>query len=520
MNPPYNGIPLINGFSINKDQPIDARFVVANNNVRNNITYKYPLMIVSTIDTGKTWRLKANQTGSSDSHWEELVSSSSSISFVDVTVVQDCNERDNIPSPVEGNVAIVLDASTCDPSLPSNVGASYVFNGEEWIEIKFPGVTYADFNPVAALAHSQNSDTMLNQGGANQVTAAQLKSHMQDTSIHWLKEDILDDSNPSTGTTYTSTKIEALVTSLLNAINNNNAKLTQSLTAQLGPGGFVGGVSTGTNFAIDTPLETVIRAILIRAIPPTYVAPTLTANYTGTNTVIEVGDNVNIFADFTFTQNNAGTIDTNGFVIERQVAGGSWTNVLTANNVVDWVAEPYTTPNNAATSILHRSRVTYRQGNCLNNNLGNPDCTGRINSGTLTSNSNTIQTVYPVFYGKITRSGASPAKPTASEIKAIIEADNASKLVVVSTGTITIDFNSGSNDFVWFATPASSTTKTKWSATALNTNNIGPSEWIDSPVTLSVNPPSSSPWASGISYKIYIANYRSGIVTPVELRNN
>lgn len=522
MNPPYTGIPLINGFSINKDQPIDARFVVANNNARNNLLYKYPLMIVATIDSGKIWKLKTNQVGNLDAHWEELISSSSPISFVDVSVVNDCTERDNISSPLEGHIAIVLDASTCDPTLPSNTGASYVFDGENWIEIKFPGVTYADFNPVAALAHQQNTDTMLNSGGANQVTAAQLKAHMLDTSIHWLKEDILDDSNPSLGTTYTSTKIESLITSVLNAINNNSAKLTQNLTVELGVGGFVGDAKTGDVFLINTPLETVIRRMLIRAIPPTYVMPTLTANYSGNETVVEVGADALLNADFTFTQNNAGTIDTNGFIIERSVNSGStWSTVVTNNNVVDWVGEPYTIPNNSTSAIVHRAKVTYRQGNCLNNNLGNQDCTGRINGGTLTSTSLTLTPVYPVFYGKIARSGATPAIPTASEIKDIIEDDNATKAVIVSTGTITLDFNSTNNDFIWFATPATSTTKTKWQITDLNRGDMGgTSDWFGSPVTQTINPPDSSFWATGVSYKIYISRYRSEALEPIQFRNN
>ena len=63
------------------------------------------------------------------------------------------------------------------------------------------------------------------------------------------------------------------------------------------------------------------------------------------------------------------------------------------------------------------------------------------------------------------------------------------KVVAPSTGTITINFNSGATDRLWFAIPSSSTSKTKRYVDTINNGDIGvaPSDLRDTefgPVTI------------------------------------
>jgi hypothetical protein len=87
-----------------------------------------------------------------------------------------------------------------------------------------------------------------------------------------------------------------------------------------------------------------------------------------------------------------------------------------------------------------------------------------------------------------------------------------------STGTITVNF--GANDeYLWFATPALSTTKTKWFVTALNNGDIGSvTDLFNAPTTISVDSPVAL-WA-GVPYKFYISNYPTTTLAPMELRNS
>lgn len=97
-----------------------------------------------------------------------------------------------------------------------------------------------------------------------------------------------------------------------------------------------------------------------------------------------------------------------------------------------------------------------------------------------------------------------------------IAAGTAIKLVVSSTGTITIPFNA-TGEYIAVAYPATSTTKTVWYVTALDNGAI-PGGVFGAATTQSVNSPDSY-WA-GINYKIHSS---PGLITqasPIQLRNS
>ena len=132
-------------------------------------------------------------------------------------------------------------------------------------------------------------------------------------------------------------------------------------------------------------------------------------------------------------------------------------------------------------------------------------------AGTVTDNASSpsITGVYPVFWWK----DSSPI--TASGMATAIASGDATKMVVTSTGTITIDFNA-TGEYLAVAYPATSTTKTAWYISELDKGTI-PGGLFDGASTQSVTSPDGY-WSS-ISYKIHVS---PGLITqsePIQLRN-
>jgi hypothetical protein len=128
----------------------------------------------------------------------------------------------------------------------------------------------------------------------------------------------------------------------------------------------------------------------------------------------------------------------------------------------------------------------------------------------ISSNLITIQGIYPYFWGK------SQTNLTASQIASIIQNGQANKVLSPSEGTIQATFDAQA-EFVWFAHPSSSTSKTRWFFTELNQGEINSSSFILPPVTQNVSSPQGF-W-SNIPYKIYVSGYLSNTSGSLQLRN-
>jgi hypothetical protein len=130
--------------------------------------------------------------------------------------------------------------------------------------------------------------------------------------------------------------------------------------------------------------------------------------------------------------------------------------------------------------------------------------------GYTSTNSKTLTALHPYFWGKVI--GARPTRD-----QALIDSGN--KVVASSTGTVIIDFNSSTDDWLWFAIPATSTSKTKWYVNALNNGNIGGgSDLFDAEQLVTIDSPDL--YWNGIQYKIYVSTYKSEVSEPMELRNS
>jgi len=147
-----------------------------------------------------------------------------------------------------------------------------------------------------------------------------------------------------------------------------------------------------------------------------------------------------------------------------------------------------------------------------------------------TTVSKTITGVYPYYWGTLTcAAAAGVGRPTACCIKdgitgGTLTNGTCNKVVAPSTGTLNVTFGSTSSEYLWFATPAASTTKTCWFETSLNNGLIGGGVGTGSACNLfpdqdTVTDVTTVCW-SGQSYKIYISNYQSASATNMELRNS
>lgn len=219
-------------------------------------------------------------------------------------------------------------------------------------------------------------------------------------------------------------------------------------------------------------------AINMLATPPTYFPPTSSLN--NITATYEVGSSQNISITQTFVQNDGGAKISETITKNNSV-------VSTTNTYSETLTVPLGATNYAGT-------VTYGQGDCKTNNIGIIDCNGRIEAGTVASPTRTITGIYPVFSYK----SSSPI--TAASMVTAIQSGLATKYLVQSTGTFAINY-APNQEYVAVAYPASSTTKTKWQVSALDSGNI-PGGVFGAVNTLSVNSPNLF-W-NGIQYKIHV----------------
>lgn len=162
--------------------------------------------------------------------------------------------------------------------------------------------------------------------------------------------------------------------------------LQVQLVAQLGSGS-VGGVTTGTTFTAGATLESVLRAILIQAIHPTYAAPTAVENTDTPTLNQEVGSLISATLSYIFTQNNAGA----------QTGVTLFKNGTQISTAMPYMDASVTLGDSAP--VAYQASIAYAQGACINNNLGTPDCTGRIIAGAVNTNTITYNGYRKVFWG-------------------------------------------------------------------------------------------------------------------------
>ena len=206
--------------------------------------------------------------------------------------------------------------------------------------------------------------------------------------------------------------------------------------------------------------------------------------------VIERG--VDITVNSSVTRNRQYAIISN-VKLQKSINGGVWATVREENGVdlgaLINLTEYISSNGNNDAQVKFRILVT-DSGNSNNAQIA------------LT----TTDLILPYFFGK----SSSAITPTQGIFT------GANKVVANSSGTININFNAN-GEYLWFATPVGSTTKTNWFVTALNAGNIGDSTdlWA-APIIITINSPDGL-WTQ--DYKVYVTNNATTIDVGMELRN-
>jgi hypothetical protein len=253
----------------------------------------------------------------------------------------------------------------------------------------------------------------------------------------------------------------------------------------------VGGVPSGYVLTGKSTSEILEKMLVV------YQAPTFSAfSITGQSTTIEVGVALSGSKTFTWATTNNGNITPNTLSIKD----------VDANNVL-------------ASGLSNDGTESITIGTITNTSpiIQDWEIRGTNTQAADFTRTFTVSSIYPYFWGKVASGGAASGVNRPASNQALI--NSGTKVVASSTGTITIDFNSTSDDYIWFAIPSTSTSKTKWYISALNNGNIGGgSDLFPSATVLSIDSPTVL-W-NGVSYKIYISNYQTAATDPMELRNS
>jgi hypothetical protein len=258
----------------------------------------------------------------------------------------------------------------------------------------------------------------------------------------------------------------------------------------------VGGINAGTDLLGKTSNE-ILEEILVPYINPAFSSFSIS----GQATTIEVGTTLSGTKTFTWGTSTSGNVKANSVDILDVTSGSTLASGL-ANDGSE-ALDIGVKDNSSPISQQWRAQAE------------------NTNDVTFQSSLFTVSSIYPYFWGTVASGGAAAGdnRPTANQ--ALIT--GGTKVVSSSNSTITVNFGSSSDDYLWFAIPTTYTSKTVWYIDALNNGSIGgavspggnlfpafDSVSIDSPTAL---------W-NGVTYKIYISNYQSAVSSNMQLRNS
>jgi hypothetical protein len=168
-----------------------------------------------------------------------------------------------------------------------------------------------------------------------------------------------------------------------------------------------------------TANEVIIDA-LTQVIHPSYVQPSASLSSSPSTSNIEVGTELDIVLDSSFTQNDAGS--TTGVTIRK-------------GSTIIATAEPYTDENVVITKTpqSYYASYAYGLGPIKNNNLGEPDTVGRIGAGSVNTATITYVGLYSIQYGA---AAAAPSNGTEARLLPQNRLENAGNVFNLDTGAI------------------------------------------------------------------------------------
>jgi hypothetical protein len=290
----------------------------------------------------------------------------------------------------------------------------------------------------------------------------------------------------------------------------------------------VGGLIAGSSIAGQS-ISMILEEILVPTLNPVMVEPYSSFVVYPSNSVYEVGTSISVTGCTTFNRGSITPVYCGGPAIRSAGACCYLYNVWgTPTGVTSSILTnvfPFGAYNINAGSNTLSSCVCYSGGSQPLNSSGGNYLTPLAASAT-TSSTCVISGVYPYYWGRVTcAAAAGVGRPSSSCIQTIITGGTGTccKVAACSTGTLTICFNSGASDYIWFVIPSASTPKTKWCVDALNNGNIGGAVSAGGnlfPTQENVtNVCSNLGCWNGQTYQIYVSNYQTASSTYMYLKN-
>ena len=297
------------------------------------------------------------------------------------------------------------------------------------------------------------------------------------------------------------------------ALDLKSDKLTSAITSNFD----IGGISNGEELPIGTDLEALITALITSIFFPTYVAPSVNLTTSGADTR-EIGstDAITLTATFdagdilgdldggiwnpALSQNDrAGTTTLNQF-------SGTGISVSQAGAALTLTAGTYPVKSGSNSFYVNTTHATGVQPL----DSSGADYQTPLSAGAVDDFDTTINGIHPFFHLR----SASPI--TAAAMVTAIEDGSATKVLSSSTGTINVPYNV-SGEYLAVAYPATSTDKTVYYVTALDTGDI--TLLFDPLTTLPVD--SFDTYWSAVNFDIHVSStpLTNGNAT-IQLRNN
>lgn len=220
--------------------------------------------------------------------------------------------------------------------------------------------------------------TLTRASGTNPITVNVsdlfLTSAEYDSASHKLKLYVQGVSDP----------VEVDLSTLIgNSLSDVTVGDDETFTVELGEGGTLGGYKTGDPISADTSIETIIKKLLMKQVPPTYTEPSISiANNGGSASgSYEIGTEVTPNVRATFTQNDAGALTNIQFK-----KGGSNVGEAQTSSPATYTEAAFT----LETATSFSATATYAEGAIKDDNLGEPYEEGHIAAGSKTSSNFTF----------------------------------------------------------------------------------------------------------------------------------
>lgn len=281
----------------------------------------------------------------------------------------------------------------------------------------------------------------------------------------------------------------------------------------------VGGIPKGTTLTGRT-FTSIVEEMLVETLIPVSSAPSQTfVNDIGS--LYEYGCVLNINLESTF---NKGEISLDG-TFQNYRSGDVNCYYYSGSGLPLSVTSSQLSDNQSLSNFTVSATTVW--GMCIGycggaqplDSNGNPSGSPLV-GGTTVADSLTVSGLHPYYWGTYA-SGDSPAgvnRPAATNDLVT----GGTKVLSSSDGEINLDYNSTSDDYLWFAIPSTSTTKTCWDIDVFNNGKIGGGVSVGCnlfPAFDTVSVCSAQNCWNNVSYKVYVSNYQTSTSETMDLRN-